>query len=74
MLEGAAYVGFHVTLHGAGRRRSGGNRSAAWLGQYDARRLTQPLAEAHAAACSAAIRRHYCHYGDDLGDGPLNKE
>lgn len=74
VLEGAAYVGFHVTFFGAGRHHRGGNRVAAWSGQHDARRFAQPVAKAHAAARATAIRRHHRNHGDNLGDGSLGQE
>ena len=74
VLEDTIDVGFHVTLSGARRSRRGGNRIGAWLGQHDARRFTQPLAETDAVARAAAICRHNCHYGDNLGYGPLTKK
>jgi hypothetical protein len=73
VLEDTSDVGFHVTLFGARRSRRGGNRIGARVAQYDARWFTEPLAETHAVTRAATIRRHYCHYGDDLGDGPLTK-
>jgi len=74
VVEGATDVGFHVTFSGPRRRRRRSDRAGARVGQYDAWRFTKPLAEAHATACAATIRRHNCHYGDNLGDGPLDKE
>ena len=71
VLEGPLHVGFHVALSGAGRDRRGGDRAAARPRQHDARRLAQPFATAHAAACAAAIRRHHRDHGDDLGHGAL---
>ena len=71
VLEGATDVGLHVALPGARRSHRGGNRISAWFGQYDAWRFAKPLAETHAAARVAAIRRNHCHHGDDLGDGSL---
>ena len=73
VLEGAANVGVHVTLSGAGRRHRGGSRAGARLDKHDAWRLAEPLAETHAIACAAAIRRHHCNHGDDLGDGALDQ-
>lgn len=74
MLEGTTDVGLHVTLSGSRRSHRGGNRIGARVSQYDAWRVAKPLAEAHAVARVAAIRRHNCHYGDDLGHGPLVRE
>ena len=74
MLEGAAYVGVYVTLFGAGGHRRGGDRVGPRPRQHDARWLAKPLAETHAAARTVPIRRHHRNYGDDLGDGPLDRE
>lgn len=74
VLEDATHVGFHVTLSRACRGRRGCDRIGARIGQHDAWRFTQPLAEADAVARTATIRRHNYHYGDDLGHGPLTKE
>src|SRR5262245_168428 len=71
MLEGAAHVEFHVPFSGAGSDRGGGDRSAAWPDQHDARRLAQPLAKADAVARTTSVRRHHCNHGDDLGPRPL---
>ena len=74
VLEGATDVGLHVTLSGARRCHRSSNRAGARSGQYDAWRLAQPFAEAHAAARTAAIRRHNCNHGDDLDHGPLARD
>ena len=71
MLEGTTDVGLHVTLSGARRSHRGGNRIGARVSQYDAWRVAQPLAEAHAVARVAAIRRHRDHHGHHLGDGEV---
>ena len=72
VLEDAFYVGFYVALSCAGRDRRGGDRTGPRPDQHDARRLTEPLAKAHAATRAAAIRRHHRDHGDDLGDGALS--
>lgn len=74
VLEGGAYVGIHVSLSGAGLDHRGGNCPASRLDQYDARRLAKPLAETHAAARAASVRRHHRNHGDNLGDGTLDQE
>jgi hypothetical protein len=71
VLEGAAHVGVHVALSGAGRRHRGRGRFIAWFDQHDAWRFTKPLAETDAAAGASSVRCNHCDYGHDLGDGSL---
>ena len=74
MLEGATYVGLHVTLSRAGCRHRGSGRAAARSHQYDAGRFAEPLAKTYAPARATAIHRDHRDYGNDLGNGSLNYE
>jgi hypothetical protein len=71
VLEGAAHVGFNVTLSGAGRRHRSRGRLAAWSDQYDARRFAKPLAKSDAAPGGSAIHCNHCDNGHGLGNEPL---
>src|SRR5262249_20070621 len=53
---------------GADRNRGGRGRAGDGPCEHDARRLPPPVAEAHAAAGSAAVRCHRCHHAGHLGD------
>src|SRR3569833_509339 len=65
------HVELLVALRRPRRHRRRGGRARSRPDQYDAGRLAQHVAEAHAHARAAAIRRHRRDHGDNLGDGPL---